>query len=319
MKTLLPALASAALLLSTACVAPQNAAADPSTKSLSEEIDPMTAPWRGGQEAFLAACEDWDEWDKPAPPFQIIGNTFHVGTCGISAILVVGPEGHILIDSGTEGGVKVVLDNIRKLGFDPADVKYIATSHEHHDHVGGHAAFVRATGATVVSSEAGAEVLRRGQVGPDDPQSGVHEAMEPVAVGLVLQDGETLKLGELELTAHATPGHTPGALSWTWWGCSLPGEPPVCRRVAYVDSLSPVSADDYRFSDHPAYVAQFRQSFAEVAALPCDILLTPHPSSSAMLSRMRDGALDDQAACAAYARAGEKRLDARLAKEGEGS
>ena len=91
-----------------------------------------------------------------------------------------------------------------------------------------------------------------------------------------LSDGEVLNLGGKEFTAHLTPGHTPGAMSWTWNACSLPWQPPVCRRVAYVDSLSPVSADDYRFTDHPAVVADFRRSIAKVATLPCDLLATPH-------------------------------------------
>ena len=322
MKKLSASLGLMAAALVSGCAATQpvdpEMASASKLEAFSTDVNPATAPWRGGEQRFLAACEDWDDWDKPAPPFQILGNTFHVGTCGISAILVVSPEGHILIDSGTEAGAKVVLENIRTLGFDPADVKYLAMSHEHHDHVGGHGAIVRATGAKVVASETGAETLRRGQVGPDDPQAAIHEAMEPVSVGLVLRDGETLKLGDLDLTAHATPGHTPGALSWTWWACTLPGEPPVCRRVAYIDSLSPVSADGYRFDAHPAYLADYRASIAEVATLPCDILLTPHPSASDMITRLQQGMLDDQTACARYSNALGTRLDTRLAEEAEG-
>ena len=75
------------------------------------------------------------------------------------------------------------------------------------------------------------------------------------------------------LTAIATPGHTPGALSWHWGSC----DGGVCRPIVYADSLTPVSNDTYRFSDHPAYLAAFRASIAKIAALPCEILLTPHP------------------------------------------
>ena len=90
-----------------------------------------------GQRAWAAACEDFDEWDKPGPPFRIYGRTYYVGTCGISALLIVGPDGHTVIDSGTDEGAKAVLANIRALGFDPRDVKTLLTSHEHFDHVGG--------------------------------------------------------------------------------------------------------------------------------------------------------------------------------------
>ena len=57
-------------------------------------------------QSFAQACEDWDEWDKPAEPFLIHGNTWYVGTCGISAILIEGDDGLVLIDTGTAKGSK---------------------------------------------------------------------------------------------------------------------------------------------------------------------------------------------------------------------
>ncbi len=269
------------------------------------------------QSAFLEKCEDWDEWNKPAPPFELLGDTWYVGTCGISAILVIGEDGHVLIDSGVEDAAPLVLDNIRALGIDPRDIRYLLMSHEHFDHVGAHAALVEATGAQVIASPKAAQVLASGEASADDPQADIHPAMTPVKVDRVVSDGEALKLGGKEFTVHFTPGHTPGAMSWTWNACALPWQPPVCRRVAYVDSLSPVSADDYRFSDHPAVIADFRRSIATVAKLPCDLLATPHPSASGMLDRMKDGGLLNGAACADYATAITERLDERLAKEGE--
>ena len=141
-------------------------------------VDTLSATYpaienRGNGAGFLTACEDFDEWDKPAPPFQIFGNTFYVGTCGISAILIVGEEGHVLIDSGTDAGAKVVLDNIRALGLEPRDVRYLLHSHDHFDHVGGHARIVAETGATVIASPRAATVLKSGVPDPDDPQSGL--------------------------------------------------------------------------------------------------------------------------------------------------
>jgi len=267
------------------------------------------------QSAFLEKCEDFDEWDKPAPPFELLGDTWYVGTCGISAILVLGEDGHVLIDSGVEAAAPLVLDNIRALRIDPRDIRYLLMSHEHFDHVGAHAALAEATGAQVIASPEAAKVLASGKVSADDPQADIHPAMKPVKVDRVVNDGEVLNLGGKEFTAHLTPGHTPGAMSWTWNACSLPWQPPVCRRVAYVDSLSPVSADDYRFTDHPAVVADFRRSIAKVANLPCDLLATPHPSSSGMLDRIKDGGLLDGAACVDYAKTIEERLNDRLAKE----
>ena len=270
-----------------------------------------------GQQAFLDTCKDWDEWDKPAPPFRIHGSTFYVGTCGISAILVTGEEGHILLDTGVEAAVPEVLSNIRELGFDPKDIRYILMSHEHYDHVGGHAAMVEATGAQVVASQAAAPVLESGTVAEDDPQHGAgHPRMAPVKVSRIVADGDIVTLGNLGLVAHTTPGHSPGALSWSWWTCSLPGEPPVCSRVAYIDSLSAVSADDYRFTDHPDAVRAFRASIDKARMVNCDFLVTPHPSASSMLERLgSENGLLMTSGCGSYADAADKKLDERLARE----
>ncbi|MEZ5682251.1 MAG: subclass B3 metallo-beta-lactamase [Erythrobacter sp.] len=268
---------------------------------------------------YAEACEEWDEWDKPGPPVHILGGTWYVGTCGISAILITDPSGHILIDSGTEKGAEHVLANIRRIGVDPKDIRYILASHEHFDHVGGHALMTRETGAEVIASPEADAVFRSGKVSPDDPQAeSGHPDMAPVIPARLIADGETLTLGKNAITAHATPGHTPGAMSYSWTACSLPGEPPVCRRIAYVDSLSAVSSDDYRFTDHPALVASFRETFAKVDALPCDILLTPHPSGSRLIERLKSGNLEPPGQCAAYAKQQGSALDKRLARETRG-
>ena len=71
-----------------------------------------------------------------------------------------------------------------------------------------------------------------------------------------------------------------------------------------------------RFSDHPAYLAAYRAAIAKVAAVRCEILLTPHPSASAMRSRMLgEQPLFDEAGCRNYSAELTKRLDERLAKE----
>ena len=269
--------------------------------------------------SFSESCEDWDDWDKAAPPFRILGNSWYVGTCGIAAILVASPQGHVLIDSGTEAGGELILANLRRIGVDPEDVRYILASHEHFDHVGGHAILAKATGAQIIASPLAAPVLESGMVSDEDPQADAgRPAMAPVKVARIIQDGETLTLGDIAITAHATPGHTPGAMSYTWTACTSDDEPPACRRIAYVDSLSPVSADNYRFSDHPQTIAAFRTSISKVSQLPCDELLTPHPSASSLIEKLRDGTLGSPGQCQRYAAALTSALDKRLSKERAG-
>ena len=276
------------------------------------QIERPAAPIEAAGPAFAAACKDWDDWDKPAPPVRIHGNTYLVGTCGISAILVTGDAGHILIDAGTEKGADLIADNIRALGFDLSDVRVLLHSHEHLDHVGGVARLQQLTGAQLVASAAAAEIFKTGAAGSDDPQAGMHKPFPAARVDRVIADGEHVRLGNLDLIAIATPGHTSGALSWHWGSC----DGGVCRRIVYADSLTPVSRDDYKFSDHPELVAAFRSSFDKLGKVDCEILLTPHPSASDMRRRMSAGTINpDPAACRNYADTLSRRLDGRLAKE----
>lgn len=262
--------------------------------------------------SFSESCEDWDEWDKPAPPFKVYGNTHYVGTCGITALLITGPEGHVLIDTSTEPGARDVVENIAELGFNIEDIAVLTHSHEHFDHVGGFAYLKQLGAMKVAVARAAAEVFRTGNADPADPQHGTLPPLSPVEVSREIEDGDVIRVGPVALTALSMPGHTPGALSWTWQECD---DGKDCRTIVYADSLSPVSADDYHFSEHPAYLADYRASLAKLAELDCDILLTPHPSASDMISRAAEGSFEGGMSCKDYAATVTKRLDDRLAKE----
>ncbi len=266
-----------------------------------------------GEDQFewAAKCKDWDDWDKPAPAFRVYGNTWHVGTCGISVILITDSEGHILLDSGTEAGAGVVARNLASIGMDIKDVGLIGFSHEHYDHVGGIARLQELSGALLASSEAAAQVMESGVSSDEDPQAAIHEDFTPARVDFVQGDRESMGIGGTVLISIATPGHTPGATSWYWQSC----EGDDCKTIVYADSLTPVSSDDYRFSDHPEYVQAYRDGLARLAALDCDILLTPHPSASGMRDKLLAGDLASGTNCADYAASITARLDARLAQE----
>lgn len=297
-----PALAAPLALL--ACAPP-----------IQPEPAPLPPPQLVTPQQWAAGCREFDEWDKPAPPYRIHGSTYYVGTCGISAILIADPAGHILIDSGTEAGAQVVLDNIGKLGFRPNEIATILHSHEHFDHVGGFALLRQATGAHIVASRAAAQVLRTGEDDPADPQFGMHPAMKPVTVDVVVDGGETVRTENTVVTAISTPGHTPGALSWSWQSCE---QGTGCKQIVYADSLSPIGSDSYRFGDHPAYLAAFRAGLQSLAQTPCDILLTPHPSASDMVKRAAGGSLVGGITCSAYAASIGARIDKRLTEEAAG-
>lgn len=276
------------------------------------QVERARAPIEQAGPQWAEACGDSSEWDQPAPPVRIHANTYLVGTCGIAAVLVAGSDGHVLIDGGTERGAELIAANVRSLGFRLRDIRYLLHSHEHIDHVGGTARLQQLTGAALVASAPARRALETGIATPDDPQVGLHKPFPAATVNRVIADGGTVRLGNLLLNAMATPGHTPGALSWRWESC----DGGVCRTMVYADSLSAISRDDYRFSDHPAYVAAFRAGLARLAASRCEILLTPHPSASAMKERMTGKQpLFDPAGCRTYAAARTRQMGERLAKE----
>ena len=276
------------------------------------QIERLPAPIATAGRAYARVCKDSDDWDKAAPPVRVHGNSYFVGTCGISAILITGTDGHVLIDSGTEAGADLVATNIRRLGFTLSDVRFILHSHEHHDHVGGMARIQQLTGAQLVASASAAAVFKSGVPATTDPQSGMIPPIPIARVDRIVRDSEKIRLGAIQLTAVETKGHTDGALSWQWVSC----EGGVCRTMVFADSLSPVSRDGYRFRDRPNIVAAFRASIERVAKLECDILLTPHPSASNMRARFAGkAALFDVRGCADYAAGRIRLLDERLARE----
>ena len=301
--TFQPLIASLGALSLVACA---------TASSPSWQLDPVP-----GQRAWTQACADDDGWDKPGPPFRIYGDTWYVGTCGITALLIRSLDGHTLIDSGTDKGAEVVLANIRALGLDPRDVKTILISHEHFDHVGGSARLQAATGATIVAMPEAAAVLRTGTPGAGDPQANSGHPPFPPVTGEIAEIGNELNLAlsGRNFTAIPTPGHTPGATSWRWREC----EAGTCRSIVYVDSLNPISADGYRFTDHPDLVAGMRAGIAEVAASPCDIVIAPHPGAVALRKRLAgEHSLVDPEGCRIFAATATQRLDKRLATEANG-
>lgn len=265
-------------------------------------------------------CESCAEWNQSQEPFRVFGNTWYVGTAGLGAILITSRNGHVLIDGGLPQSAPQIAAHIEKAGFRLADVKFILNSHTHYDHAGGIAALQRASGATVVASPAARLALEGGGPTPDDPQYGfgkAHNDFAPVARVRSIGDGESLRLASLAVTAHFTPGHTPGGTTWSWRSCE--GE--HCLDLVYADSLNSISAPGFKFSEG-SRAATFERSIAVVESLPCDILLTPHPAFFAMQVKL-DAWKNNPAvnpfigsnACRSYAGGARQRLAARLSEE----
>lgn len=279
------------------------------TIAAAQTDDPLTRAYSGED------CSSCAGWNEPRAPVRIHGNTYYVGTRGLAALLITSPEGHVLIDGGLPNSAPLILENVRTLGFEAGDIRLILNSHAHFDHAGGIAALQRASGARVAASVPSAAVLERGASEAGDPQHGTLLDFPPVPDVQRFADGATLRVGPIAVTPHLTAGHTPGGTTWTWRSCDDDG----CLDMVYADSQTPISADGFRFSDSPAYpsaVADFERGFRTLEALPCDVLITPHPGASSLWERVEEGeGLRDRDACKRYAAVGRQQLERRLEAE----
>ena len=265
-------------------------------------------------------CERCTDWNEPQDAFRVHGNTWYVGTAGLSSLLIDTGDGLVLIDGGLPQSAPLIDANIRELGFDPLDIRAILVSHAHFDHAGGVNALQRLSRAKVYTSASGVTPLTTGRLEENDPQyvadsgqGSFPAARHVVAVG----DGESVSVGDVDVTAVYTPGHTSNGVTWTWESCALG----ACYRVVYADSLTAVSAQGFSFGASGAATTMI-ESAGRIADLECDILLSPHPFFFGMhdkLERMDDGnPFINSLACTFYAEEALSWLEQRLNAEGQG-
>lgn len=265
--------------------------------------DPLTRPME---------VERAKKWLAPVPPEKIFGNSYVVGFGGLSVVLIDTGAGLVLIDGALPQAAPAILDNVRKLGLDPRDIKFILSTEPHYDHSGGLAALARDTGATVVASARGADGLRAGALAQDDPQLAYGGSWPRVTRVRVVKDGEVIRLGRTAITAHATPGHTMGSMSWSWQACEVKR----CKVIVFASSLNPASAHGYRYtaSSSAAILGGFKTSYRLMDRLTCDILISAHPDN------VGEGRYSEKpGACRSYVERSRGLLAKRLAKERDGA
>lgn len=205
------------------------------------------------------------EWNRPFAPFTIVGNVHYVGTIGLSAFLVTGPRGHVLIDGGLPESAPLIAANIEKLGFRLRDVRYLLLNHSHFDHSGGLAELKHRTGAKMVASAGQKPDLDAGRtVGRPEL-----DGFPPVKTDRIVRDGERLVLGPIALTAHATPGHIRGGLSWT----TVAGG----KRVIFATSLTVAGQKLIGDPVYPSAANDFRATFGKLRRMSADVFLNFHP------------------------------------------
>src|SRR6201994_2072028 len=234
---------------------------------------------------FLAAVTK--KWTTPFEPFHLIGNIYYVGTDGIAVYIIKTSEGLILMDTALPQSTGMIKDNIGKLGFKLADIKYILNSHAHFDHTGGFAEIKKESGAQMVAGERDKPLLEGGYY-PGDEKNDLL-AFPPVKVDVAVKEGDKVTLGDTTMIAHATPGHSPGCTSWEMTVKDGGQDRSVLFFCSGTVALNRLVGNP----THPGIVDDYRSTYAKAKAMKPDVLLGPHPEVYGMQAKraeMKDGA-----------------------------
>jgi len=255
----------------------------------------------------------------PVEPVRIADGLYYVGARDIAAYLVTGREGHVLIDGGMEGTPGQIVANVRSLGFDPRDIRLILNTHGHFDHAAGLAELKRLTGARLLASPAEARLIESG--GRGDYFFGDALTYPPAEVDALLADRRPVRLGDIELTPHFTPGHTEGCTSWAF-PVTIAGERHDALLNCSVSLLGDAIAGD---PDYPTIRRDYAATFRRLRSLPCDVFLMPHAlqfglrAKRAALEAGDPRAFVDPAGCRKFLADAEEGLRRRLrARERQG-
>ena len=152
-------------------------------------------------------------WEGYFPSFKIFGNLYFAGTKPASTHIVDTGDGLIMLDSGYQQSLYLVIHNIYMLGFNPLDIKYIVMTHGHIDHIGATKALAELTGAKTFLGAEDREYAN-GKLDLSYAKELGMEYKECFEPDVLLHDGDIIELGNTKIRAAATPGHTPGAMSY---------------------------------------------------------------------------------------------------------
>ena len=154
-----------------------------------------------------------EPWKGYVEPFKIWGNLYFVGTEPASTHIIDTGEGLIMLDTGYQQSLYLVLHNMHLLGLNPLDIKYIVHTHGHIDHFGATRALVELTGAKTFLGKEDKEYAT-GELDLSYAKELGMEFTETFTPDVLISDNDTIELGNTKIKAVATPGHTPGAMSY---------------------------------------------------------------------------------------------------------
>lgn len=230
--------------------------------------------------SVVSASAQWPAaWYRPVAPYKVVGNIYFVGSEGLSAWLITGAKGHILIDGGAPENAAQVIANIKALGFKPTDVELILNSHAHFDHAGALAQLKKETGAIVLASAGDKWALENGKYPGSESETAL--SFPGVKVDGPVADGQVVAVGGVSLTANLTPGHTKGCTSWTMSvkeGTQTYRVMFFCGATVAANRLAPNP-------QYPGIVEDYQKTFVKLAKMKADIFLAPHPDQMGLAAK----------------------------------
>ncbi len=226
-----------------------------------------------------ASADDPPEWSTPVKPFRIAGNVYYVGTKGLAAYLILSSQGAILLDGTSAGNAPLIERNIEAVGVALHAVKRLISDHAHEDHVGALARIKQDTGAEFFASAGDRWALEHGRVRGDTHYR--PKAFAPIKVDHVIRDGEAMQLGDVTLTAHLTPGHTPGCTSWS----TTVDDQGRHLDVLFLCSIAVAGNVLVGNRAYPEIASNYRATFRKLATMKADIVLPSHPDFADVIER----------------------------------
>jgi metallo-beta-lactamase class B len=225
------------------------------------------------------------EWSMPYQPFQIAGNLYYVGSYDLACYLIVTPQGNILINTGLAASARMIKANMKALGFKLADTKILLTTQAHFDHMGAMAAIKKLTGAKMMVDEKDAGVTADGG-SSDYALGGKGSTFEAVKVDRLLHNGDTIKLGNMQLVILHHPGHTQGSCSFLF--DVEDGQ----KHYKVLIANMPTIVTEKGFSEIPTYpdiAKDYAYTLDAMKKLTFDIWLSSHASQFGLHNKHKPG------------------------------
>jgi metallo-beta-lactamase class B len=208
-------------------------------------------------------------------PFMIAPRVYYVGPRSVSCYLFDTGDGLILLDQAFAETVHLVFESIRKLGFDPADIRLLLVSHGHFDHCGGTRLIKEYSGATVIVSREDWRMLEERE---DWAIFGYSNWM-PFEPDAFYDDAKPINIGRFSLRTKLTPGHTPGTTSFFFDASDVDGKTYKCGMHGGI-GLNTLNKEWFeRNPDWPkSLLDDYIRNLEELAGLEIDIALPSHPN-----------------------------------------